>query len=329
MATVSRYINGTGNVSEHLRWRVARAIEELGYQPNAVAKSLRNRQTKMVGVLISDISNPFFASVVRGIEDVLSQKGFTVVLCNTDTDPRKEAQYVSELLQRRIDGLIVSAASSESEHFLPVIKQKLPLVFVNRVPTTLDSADAVLTNNVKGAYMATEHLISLQHRRIGAIVGPQDVITGKERLEGYCNALSDHALTVRSDYIKEGDFRRESGYELLGELLDLPAPPTAVFVANNQMTLGALEKIQELGLSVPRDISLIGFDFSDWMRVVRPRITTIVQPSYQLGQVAAELLLKRHSEKRSGSAHAKPKVIKLEPKFLRGGSTSGVFSYEG
>lgn len=318
VATVSRVINDSGYVSPELKSKVQQAITELNYRPNAVAKSLKNEKTNMIGLLISDITNPFFSSVVKAIEDTLNKKGYTVILCNTGEDSRKEKKYLKELLDRQIDGFIVSAVSNNGDHFQQILKQGLPLVFVNRVPDNVHTDNVILTDNKKGGYLAAKHLIDLGHSRIGAIVGPGSLNTGRDRRNGYERALKEKGIDVNKKLIKVGDFSRESGYYLIKELIHMGQPPTAVFVANNEMTLGAIEALKKLSIRIPEELSLVGFDYSEWMMVVEPKLTSIVQQSYQLGKESARRLL--DIIKTGEKEYSKSRKI-LPPEFLAGNSS--------
>ncbi len=237
-ATVSHVINKTRFVSEELRQRVLEAIRELNYQPNAIARSLVKRKTHTIGIIITDILNPFYTAIVRGIEDVTYKSGYSVMLCNTDEDPGKEILYIQILLEKRIDGLIISSAIQDGVHPLVSQLKEIPLVTIVRRIRGL-ACDAVLGDNRGGVYKGIDHLIKLGHRRIGMITGPAGLSSGAERLEGYKEALNKHRIPMDDRWIKRGDFKRESGYALTQEILRKGSPPTALFVGNNQMAIGA------------------------------------------------------------------------------------------
>jgi LacI family transcriptional regulator len=296
-ATVSHVINKTRFVSEELRERVLKAIQELDYQPNAIARSLVKRKTHTIGIIISDILNPFYTAIVRGIEDVTYKSGYSVMLCNTDEDVEKEVLYIQVLLEKRIDGLVISTAFQDGFHPLLSRLKTVPLVAIVRRIKGLAS-DAVLGDNRGGAYQAIDHLIRLGHRRIGIISGPTGLSSGAERLEGYKNALDHHRIPIDEHLMKFGDFKRESGYALTkGIFLNRPLP-TAVFVANNQMTIGALNALNELKMRIPEDISLISFDDMEWYSFLDPPLTTVEHSPYLIGKAAGEMLLQRISKNR-------------------------------
>jgi LacI family transcriptional regulator len=296
-ATVSHVINKTRFVSEELRQRVLEAIRELNYQPNAIARSLVKRKTHTIGIIITDILNPFYTAIVRGIEDVTYKSGYSVMLCNTDEDPGKEILYIQILLEKRIDGLIISSAIQDGVHPLASQLKEIPLVTIVRRIRGL-ACDAVLGDNRGGVYKGIDHLIRLGHRRIGMITGPAGLSSGAERLEGYKEALNKHRIPMDDRWIKRGDFKRESGYALTQEILRKGSPPTALFVGNNQMAIGALQVLHEMKIRIPKDISFISFDDMEWYALLDPPLTTVEHSPYLMGKAAGEMLLQRISKNR-------------------------------
>lgn len=318
-ATVSHVINKTRFVSEGLKQKILQAIQELNYQPNAIARSLVKRKTHTIGIIISDIMNPFYTAIVRGIEDVTYKSGYNVMLCNTDEDPEKERLYVQVLLEKRIDGLAISTAFRDGIHpLLPQLKM-IPLVNIVRKIKGL-AADAVMGDNIGGAYKAIEHLIKLGHRRIGIISGPSGLSSGAGRLKGCKKAFEDHRITIDDSSIKFGDFKKESGYYLTKEVLQRRDPPTAIFVTNNQMTIGALNALNELKMRIPEDISLISFDDMEWYSFLKPPITTVEHSPYLMGKTAGEMLLQRISKKRKN-----PKKVLFQSNLTIRQSTAPLF----
>jgi len=296
-ATVSHVINKTRFVSEEIKERVLQAIRDLNYQPNAIARSLVKRKTHTIGIIISDILNPFYTAIVRGIEDVTHKSGYNVMLCNTDEDSEKEKLYIQILLEKRIDGLVISTAFQNGVHpLLPQLKM-IPLVSIVRKIKGWAS-DAVLGDNTGGAYQAIDHLIKLGHRGIGIISGPPGLSSGAERLEGYKKALDNHRIPMDERLIKFGDFKRESGYSLTKETFQKGPVPTALFVANNQMASGALQALNELKIRIPEDISFVSFDDMEWYSLLHPPLTTVEHSPYLMGKTAGEMLLQRVGHKR-------------------------------
>ena len=315
-ATVSHVINRTRFVSEELRQSVLDAIHALNYQPNAIARSLVKRKTHTIGIIITDILNPFYTAIVRGIEDVTYKSGYSVMLCNTDEDPEKEILYIQMLLEKRIDGLVISTAFQDGIHPLLSRLKGIPLVTTVRKIRGL-SSDAVLGDNRGGAYQAIDHLIRLGHRRIGIISGPTGLSSGAERLEGYKKALEDHRIPMEDQWVKIGDFKRESGYSLTKEMFQRDPLPTALFVFNNQMALGALQALNELKIRIPKDISFISFDDMEWYSFLDPSLTAVEHSPYLIGKTAGEMLLQRIGKKRKN-----PKKVILPSHLIIRASTA-------
>jgi LacI family transcriptional regulator len=292
ITTVSHTLNGTRFVAEPTRLRVLAAVERLSYEVNSVAQSLKRNRSHAIGLVITDISNPFFTSLVRGIEDVANQAGYSVILCNTDEDPAKELTYLRMLSRKRVDGIVVAPTGTPSAFIDGLIESGFPLVCIDRASPGAP-CDIVLVDNVGGARSATEHLIGLGHRRIGIISGLAPVGTSSERLAGYRAALAGAGIAEQPALVRAGNSRMDGGYRRMLELLDLPARPSALFVTNNLMTLGALGALQARGVRVPEDVALIGFDDFEWAVVLRPRLTAVAQPTYEIGETAARMLLDR------------------------------------
>ncbi len=311
VATVSRVLNGSAHVTESARRNVLRVVKELNYQPNRVAQRLRAGRSHVIGLIISDIQNPFFTSVVRGIEDVAYQHSYSLVLCNSDEDIQKEQLYIDVLSSERVAGVIIMPTGIDC-----CAPLRMPVVMMDRVVTGL-ATDTVDVDNVAGAYAATQHLIQLGHTRIGLVGAPPNISVGIERQRGYVNALGDHGIRTGDALIRTGNFKENGGYQATHALLDLEPRPTALFVANNLMTLGALNAIHERGLKIPDDISIVSFDDMPWAHLLQPPLTAIVQPTYELGQRAAELLLGRLKDRTKPVAHEQ-----LPTRLIVRGSTS-------
>ena len=312
IATVSRVINDSDKVVPETRELVRQAMAELGFKPNRVARRLRQRSGKrhLLGLIIPDIQNPFFAELARGVEDVAYANKFAVMLCNSDEDLRKEQFYLDVLQSESVDGLILPPINERDPVVLRLVESGIPVVTVDR-SLAHRAMDKVEVDNRRGAFEAVEHLIKLGHRRIGLIAGRMNVSTSRERRLGYEEAMAAHKIPVSTEYIRGGDFKQASGRAMADELLDLPAPPTALFVLNNLMTVGALEAIHRRKLKIPRDIALIGFDDLPWAEALDPPLTVVRQPAYEVGQAAAELLLKRLEDPKRAETH-----LKLLPKLV-------------
>lgn len=293
-ATVSRVVNGIASVDVKLASRVQKAMRDLGYSPNAVARNLRRSRTSLWAVIISDVENPFFTALVRGVEDVAQQAGYSVVLCNSDEDPVKENQYISVAMAEQMAGVILSP-SGKSKRLDQLISSGMAVVTVDR-ELRRAGLDAALVDNEHGARVGTAHLLDAGYKRLACIAGPLKASTATERLRGFRQALRAQDLPVIDELVCRGDFREQGGYKAMETLLDLPSPPDAVFVANNLMTVGAVECLVDRGVSIPESIGVVGFDDIPWAHLVRPSLTTVTQPTYELGRTAATLLERRISD---------------------------------
>lgn len=291
-ATVSRVLNGNTEVDAVMAARVRTAVKTLAYRPSRIARSLRTRQSSVWALIISDIRNPFFTDMVRGVEDVAFANGYSLMLCNSDENLGKELDYLQLAQAENMAGVILTPASLSETNISNLTTSGVPVVTVDR---RLDSAevDRVLIDNASGAEMAVAHLAAAGYRRIGFISGPTTTSTGAERLAGYLSGVRQHNLPAGEDLIRHGDFHEEGGEAAMEELLRLPEPIDAVFVANNLMTLGALEAITHAGLAVPGDIAVVGFDDMSWAPLLRPPLTTVAQPTYEVGAETARMLLSR------------------------------------
>jgi LacI family transcriptional regulator len=293
--TVSRVINDSGYVSAETRARVEAAIQELGYVPNRVARSLRLKRTHTLAMLVTDITNPFWTTVVRGAEDAANEAGFTVILCNTDESASKQDAYLQVLLQRRVDGILFAPVQSEPDPVERVQKQNVPIVVLDRrVPGA--EVDVVRGDSEGGAYRLVRYLLELGHRRIAALSGPKTVSTSVERVIGYRRALREAGLDADAEWVRYGQFTQRSGYEATTEALSAHPRPTAIFATNNFIAVGALRALRAAGLRVPEDVSLVSFDDLASVVLIDPFLTVADQPAYQMGQQAAELLIARLSD---------------------------------
>ena len=291
-ATVSRVINKHARVQPEARAKVEQAIETLGYQPSRTAQRLRAKRGYVMGLVVSDIQNPFFTAVVRGAEDVAYQHGYSLILCNTDEDSEKERLYLDVMRAEAVAGVILASTVEENEGVRQLIQGGIPVVAIDR---RLKDAgvDSVQVDSVQGTVALMAHLIGLGHRRIGFIGGAVTITTMRERREGYLLAHAQQGLAVTADLIRFGPPRAAGGYACAQELLRLDPPPTAIFAANNMLAFGAFRALQERGRRIPQDISLVCFSDLPWFASLQPPLTVISQPDYELGQKAAELLVER------------------------------------
>ena len=314
--TVSHVLNNTRPVSADARKRVLAAVEQIGYLPSAVARSLRKSETKIVGLLVPNVQNPFFAELVCGVEACCRLAGFSVFLCNSDNDPRRQQQYMRTLLEKRVDGLLLSSAGDDEA--LARIFEKMasvPSVTVDRlVPGA--RADRVSVDNTQGAQRVVQHLLSLGHRRIACISGPAEFAVARERIEGWRRALQAAGVTPDEALVLESDFSSPGGYEAARGLLRkrTAGKPgvTAIFASNDMMAVGVLRAAAELGLKVPQQLSVVGFDDIELSRYVFPALTTVGTSIRQLGVEAGRVLIARIE-----NPAAPLKDVVLTPRLIR------------
>lgn len=288
--TVSTIVNGRGGVSPELTRRVEDAIATLDYHPNEVARSLKANRTSTIGLVVPDVSNFFFNDVLRGVETKAREKGFSVVLGDSHEDPGQERELLSMFARRRVDGILLASTQSNLGERRSA-RRSPPIVCFDRDPAGFKFG-AVVVDNVAAAFESARHLIELGHQRIAVIAGPEDTLTGRARLEGVRKALQEAHIPWREEYVRPGGFSTLGGYHAALALLRFPTPPTAIIACDNRMTFGLLNAVKELGLQCPRDVSLLGFDEFDWYDLISPRLTTIAQPSYEMGRQATEMLMK-------------------------------------
>lgn len=293
-STVSHVVNKTRFVSEETQAKVLTAMEDLNYKPNRLARSLRrkDKRTNTLGLMIPDSANPFFAEVLRGVEDASFESGYNVFLCNSDDNPKKEQNYIEVLLGKQIDGIILVSAGANNNSLQVLANNGVPSVVVDREVKGANT-DSVLVDNVDGGFQAINYLIALGHSQIGCIGGPSLLTPSAGRVQGYRKALTECGISVDEALIIPGDFRAQSGYEAANTLLGLSDPPTAIFACNDMMAVGAIHAIDKLGLKVPKDISIIGFDDIPLASFTRPPLATIAQPSHEMGLLAAEMVITR------------------------------------
>lgn len=295
IATVSRVINNSDTVSERTRQQVQQAIKELNYAPNVIASALTKKSTLTLGLLIPDISNPFFSELARGVEDASNDFGFNTIMCNTDYSIEKEATYTNLLRQKSVDGFIISTAYYNDENVINLLKENIPLILLGRdIEDSKDyPIDIVGSDNVKGGYIATKHLIDLGHEKIACLLGPRQIKVNLEREIGYLKALKEAKLKVYDEIIAHGDFKLEFGYNKTIEIFKGPIKPTAFFAANDLTALGVIKAVKSLGLSVPKDVSVVGYDNTILAEITDPSLTTINQQMRKMGYHATNLLIKR------------------------------------
>jgi len=293
LTTVSHVINGTRFVSEALEARVREAIDELDYQPDRRARSLRRGRSETIAVIVSDIGNMFFSDVVRGVEDRVLESGYDVLLCNTGEDPSVEERHVAMMTEHRVDGFVVAPTMDGDRTLEALARQGSPLVVVDR-PVDLP-VDQVFSDNERGGYEAAKHLIELGHRRIGAINEISGIRSFDDRIRGWQSALNDAGIEIRAGDIRQAGLEIEGAAMAAKALLSDSTGDriTAVFSSNNLMTLGLLRYLRTAELRYPEDVSLVGFDDPPWASSFHPGITSVAQRPFEMGSKAAEMLIER------------------------------------
>ncbi len=290
--TVSRVINGASNVTPENREKVEQAIAELGYVPNVVARSLRLKRTRSIALLVPDITNIFWNTLARGVEDAAQGLDYSVLLCNTDETPTKQRRYLNTVASQQVDGVILAPYDSDARHLARLRDQKIPTVIIDRRLEGWE-VDSVYGASVSGARAAVQHLLRAGHSRIGLISGPTTVSTAQDRVAGYCIALTEAGIPVEPRLIKYGEYRSASGEHLTYELLDEDLEPTAILATNNAIAVGVIEALERRGLRIPQDMALVCFgNFHSDSRYVS-FLTAVVQPAYEMGMNAAQLLFSR------------------------------------
>jgi LacI family transcriptional regulator len=321
VATVSAVANGTAGVSPKRAERVRKAMEALDYHADQIARSLKTGRTQVIGTVLPDVTNPFYPEVIVGAEEIARAAGYSVILCNANEDAEQEQQQLNTLFSHRVDGVLIAIS------FDRLMRRRFPIVCFDRIPPGF-RGDTVTTDNASGGYEATRHLIDLGHRRIAVLAGRAGLSTHSARLEGFRKAMSEARLQVPDEYCLTGGMVPETGYEAGRKLLSLPNPPTAVFCTNNKLFLGLVRAVNQAGVRCPEEISLVGFDDLAWTENFHPRLTTVAQPTRELGRRAMQLLIERVESEGEDFPGPARKVL-LKPELRVRESTARVGSSGG
>jgi LacI family transcriptional regulator len=313
IATVSAVINQKGGVSAKRTEQVRNAMEALDYHPDLVARSLKVGHTNVIGMVVPDVANQFYTEAMRGVEDEARANDYLLMLCNSNEDPEHEQHLLGMLFSQRVDGVLL-ASSDSTAAFDRQIRRRFPIVFIDRIPAG-STERAVTTDNITAAYEATKHLISIGHERIAIIAGRLPLSTGSDRVEGYRKAMQEANLPIREEYFQRGDFSLESGNQCGLKLMNLPNPPSAIFSCNNKMTLGLMRSLAELSIKCPEQVSVVSFDDFEWAANFSPQLTTVAQPTYEIGRQAMQMLL-RLIRSAKDDVESKEKILVL-PAELR------------
>ena len=313
-ATVSRVLSNGAHVRPEVREHVLEVVEQLSYRPNLLARSLRSQQSNTIGLIVSDIRNPFFTAMSRAIEDTAYEQGFSLMLCNTDENPEKEAIYLHLMHDQNVAGVIFSPTLHMATNFT-VAQITFPTVVVDRAIKDAD-VDAVLLDNVDAAHRLGTHLIERGYRNIGILYGETST-TGRERYIGFEKALRAHNLALMAEHVKSVQPKIEMGYAATLKMLDTGQPLDALFTTNSLLAAGALQAIRERNLTIPDDLALVTFDETTWASLVQPPLTLIAQPTYEIGKTATELLLQRIADPRRAT-----RQVIMKGQLLVRGSTA-------
>jgi LacI family transcriptional regulator len=286
-------------------------MKVLDYHPDHMARSLKTGRSKVVGMVIPDVTNPFFTEVMSGLEAMARRKGYSVILSNSNEDPAIERENLGMLYSQRVAGVVLACTDAYATHDR-LISRRFPIVFIDRLPRTGFAGSAVVVDNAGAAYEGMRHLIQLGHQRIAIIAGRLDSSVGIERVEGFRKAMQEANLLVSGAYFQQGDFGMESGYRCTLELLRLAEPPTAIFSCNNQMTLGLMRALAECGVACPDEMSVLSFDETPWSAGFQPQLTTLSQPAYEIGAEAMRMLLEILEPDAQAGAGPAQQVVSLK-----------------
>lgn len=291
-ATVSRVINNLPNVKPETREKVQKSINELQYYPNSLARGMRSKRTNSIGLVLADITNPFYAETAKTIIELAGKHDYSIILCNTNNDLNEQHKYIDVLLQRKVDGFIFASVQCKDPSLDPVIASKVPYILYNRRMMQNDHINYVVLDNELGAYMAVEHLYKLGHRRIALVRGPNTFSTGRERFNGYLKALKSFGLKYDEKIVLQGKYNEKESYDAAIKLISSKDRPTAIFASNDLMALSALEAVISSGLRVPEDIAVVGFDDIEIASHSAIQLTTISQNRNMMAEIALDSLRK-------------------------------------
>ena len=319
IATISKYING-GNVLDENKIKIKEAIKILDYKVNVMARGLKTNKTMTIGILIPSFVNQFFMEIVSNIENILLKNGYSALICDYREDVELEKLKLEFLLGKSVDGLILMPSGEDDEIIKEVSKKDIPVVIIDRALKEV-ICDTVLVDNMNASYDAVEQLITRGHRKIAIITGPQNIYTASERLKGYIRVHEDYSIPIDENLVKYGDYKMSGGYDHLKELLEMQNPPTAVFVTNYEMTLGAIMAINEINIVIPDQLSIIGFDSLELTKIVKPSLSLVVQPLKLIGETAGEIIIKRLK----GDFISFPEMHRLKTKLIMGESVKKIY----
>jgi LacI family transcriptional regulator len=314
--TVSRALNDKSRIRKETKEKILSIAKELGYRPNFIARSLVMKRTKTLGLVITNIANPFYTELAQGIEKTATKLGYSIILCSTQSDISIEKQYIEMLRSKGVDGIVFSSAHMEDPNIVVLAEEEFPIILVNRRtyhPIVKEKVDYVGVDNILGGFLAVEHLIRLGHKRIGVIGGSAESSVGLERLEGGKKALKTYGLEQRGDFFLEGNFLKKSGYQRAKQFLKMAEMPTTIFATNDYMAMGVYQAILEEGFRIPEDVALIGFNDIEFSSMQGIELTTIGQKKFEMGAIAVEMLVEKIEK---GDDRHSGKEIFLTPELI-------------
>lgn len=317
--TVSRALNDKPDISVETKERVLETVKRLGYRPNRLARGLRSNKTGTIGVIVADIANPYFAALVKGVEKAAKEHNYSIILQDTDENYEKEREAVRTILAEQVDGLLITPVQTGKETIIELQESGLPFVLLGRWFDELE-ADYVATDDIQGGFLATEHLIKQGHERIALLGGPPYISSAKERFQGYKKALDQYGIELDEGLVRSGAITMKDGYTIAKALLSTKPRPTAIFAYSDFVALGIVKAIREVGLKIPGDIAIVGYDDIEFSSCLEVPLTTVRIPKREIGRQAVEILLERMIKADSASQFRK---VKLEVELIIRESTTG------
>ncbi len=323
-STVSRALNDSPLLPDGTKSRIREIARELGYERNELALGLVKGVSRVLGLVVPDIGNPFFGEIARGVSNTAHNSGYSVVLCNTEGDRERERVYATLLRRRRVDGLVLASVKMDDPYVLELARSQTPYVLVSRLSRFVD-APFVVVDDREGGRLAVEHLVRLGHTRIGFIGGPSDVQSSNDRMEACREVLDDHRIDIDETWLRSAEFTQQAGHEAGLEILSGPTRPSALFAANDMIALGVMQAADELGVTIPAELSLVGFNDIAYAAFPRIQLTTVAQPTYDMGCIAAEYLLAvtQHGRKRKLRKFLEPRLVVRNTTAPPGTTSSG------
>jgi len=313
--TVSRALNDKDDVNAETKARILHIAKEMNYTPNLLAKSLHTKQTKTIGVIVTDNSNPYYASVIKGIEDFANTKGYSIILTNTDETIQKEKKALTVLKEKRVDGILITPARTTEKNIQDLKKLNIPLIMVNR-STEDPSINYIKTDNVYGGYLGVKRLLDIGRTKLAYIAGPKTISSVQERYAGGLKALQEKGLTAKDISVYVTNLKMDGGYEVMKDILKSKNIPTGVFAYSDLIAIGAMRAIREKGLHIPNDIAVVGYDDIELASYLEVKLTTVRQPSFEIGKQAAEKMIQYLEHKDREAADKKPIHILLQPELI-------------